>query len=77
MKIRLYNGYRQFYDTKLKRWVFTHRRVAAKKVGGPIGRGREVHHINGQKTDNRASNLRVMSSVDHRKLHAKRRRTKK
>lgn len=77
MRTRMYNGYRQFYDKKLKRWVFTHRRVAAKKVGGSIGRGREVHHINGRKTDNRASNLSVMSAAAHRKLHAKRRWKKK
>lgn len=30
----------------------------------------EVHHLNGEKTDNRPSNLIVLSKRDHAKLHA-------
>jgi hypothetical protein len=74
MKTRMHNGYKQFYENG--RWVYTHRRVAQKKVGGAIGKGRHVHHVNGNKTDNRPSNLRVMSASDHAKLHARQRNKK-
>lgn len=46
-----------------------HRRVAEKKVGGPIRKGYEVHHRNGVKTDNRPSNLSVLPKWLHRAIH--------
>ena len=51
-----------------------HRDVASKIVGGPIGRGRVVHHIDGDKTNFRKSNLRVMSRSEHSTLHSRRKR---
>lgn len=65
------NGYRKFLDPKTGLPEFTHRRVAEKMVGGPIGRGREVHHKDGDKTNNRPSNLRIVSKEEHRRLHGK------
>jgi len=50
-------------------WYYTHRRVAEKKLGGPIWPGYEVHHINGIKTDNRPSNLTVIPRDVHRAIH--------
>ena len=64
-------GYRQFKDKKTGKWVLTHRRVAEKKVGGKIYAGREVHHIDGDKTNNKRSNLLVVSKEAHRRIHKK------
>ena len=63
------SGYQQFKDPNSGQWVLTHRRVAEKLVGGPIGAGREVHHIDGNKSNNRASNLRIVSQAEHRAIH--------
>lgn len=68
-KTRSYNGYRQYNAGK--GWNFTHRTVAAKKLGGSIFPGNHVHHINGVKTDNRPSNLTVVSAAVHRAIHKK------
>lgn len=66
------SGYQQFKDKRTGQWVLTHRRVAEKIVGGKIYPGREVHHINGDKSDNRRSNLTILSSAQHRRIHRKR-----
>jgi hypothetical protein len=65
------SGYQKFRDPRTGRAEYTHIRVAEKKVGGPIGAGREVHHIDGNKNNNRPSNLRVMSEAQHRAIHRK------
>ena len=49
-------GYKNFKDIDGK-WQSVHKRVAEKKVGGKIFKGQEVHHKNGNKLDNRPSNL--------------------
>jgi len=64
------SGYRQ-YRTAGGSWQFTHRAVAAKQIGGSIPRNCQVHHVNGVKTDNRPSNLRVLPTVVHRLIHKK------
>ncbi|MGA2573293.1 MAG: HNH endonuclease [Candidatus Methanomethylicaceae archaeon] len=43
-------------------------------VGGSIGRGRVVHHKDGNKSNFRRSNLFVMSRSDHSSLHIKKKR---
>lgn len=63
------NGYAQFKDPRTGTWALTHRRVAEKLVGGRIYPGREVHHIDGDKTNNRPSNLKVVSKAEHRSIH--------
>lgn len=68
-KFRSYNGYRQYNSGS--GWKFTHRTVAANKMGGAIRPGNHVHHVNGVKTDNRPSNLTVVSAAQHRKIHSK------
>jgi hypothetical protein len=51
-----------------------HRTVASNMVGGRIGKGRVVHHKDGNKSNFRRSNLEVMSRRKHSSLHAKRKR---
>ena len=63
------SGYQQFKDHHTGSWTLTHRRVAEKLVGGSILPGREVHHIDGDKTNNRPSNLTIVSKAKHRLIH--------
>ena len=63
------SGYQQFKDPRTGSWTLTHRRVAEKLVGGRIVPGREVHHIDGDKTNNRPSNLTIVSKAKHRLIH--------
>ena len=63
------SGYRQFWDEESGRWEYTHRRVAEKKMGGRIRKGYEVHHKDGDKTNNRAENLVALPRGEHRGVH--------
>ena len=51
-----------------------HRVVASNKVRGKIGRGRVVHHKDGDKSNFRKSNLLIMSRGAHSRLHSRKRR---
>jgi len=62
------SGYKVFKENG--KWKSIHKRVAEKKVGGKIFPGREVHHIDGNKNNNRPSNLTVVKKSAHREIHA-------
>ena len=68
-KTRSFNGYQQFNSGK--GWEFSHRAAAENKLGGSIFDGHQVHHIDGNKTNNQHSNLTVLSAADHYKIHHK------
>lgn len=46
-----------------------HRVVAEQMLGRPLRADEIVHHINGDKRDNRPENLQIMSQSEHAKLH--------
>jgi hypothetical protein len=54
---------------KCGRYVLEHRLVMEKKVGRYLERFESVHHINGNKTDNRIENLVLTTWSDHQRLY--------
>ena len=63
------NGYQVFINRD-GQMEYVHRRVMEKKLGGPIPPGSVVHHINGNKNDNRPKNLVSMARGVHGRVHA-------
>lgn len=53
---------------KASGWVAEHRVVMEQILDRPLAAGEHVHHINGDKTDNRPENLAIMSPGDHSSL---------
>lgn len=49
--------------------VLEHRLIVEADLGRSLRRDEVIHHVNGDKRDNRLANLRVMSQSDHARLH--------
>lgn len=62
-------GYQEYRDPKTGEWKSVHRRAAEKKLGG-LRDGFHVHHRDGDKQNNRHSNLVEVHSKVHGRLHA-------
>jgi len=62
----------QLVDGKIKKgtkYVYEHRLVYELYSGEKLKKGDVVHHVNGDKTDNRFYNLRKMSLQEHSRQH--------
>ncbi len=51
-------------------YVLEHRAAMESKIGRYLSKEEVVHHINLNKSDNRISNLMIMSDSDHKSYHA-------
>ena len=54
-----------------------HRIIAEQMIGRPLTSDEVVHHINGDKKDNRPENLQVMLKSEHMSMHSSERWAKK
>lgn len=71
---KITSGYLWFYDPNhclayCNGMVYLHRHVASVKIGRWLDSEEHVHHIDGDKTNNCQSNLQIVSSSEHSKMH--------
>lgn len=68
---------RPYFNQSLGRWMisrggkpmYRYRAVAEEMLGRPLRPGEQVHHINGDPTDDRPENLEVLSAKEHAARH--------
>ena len=62
------NGYLTICIANKKYYI--HRLIMEQYLGRKLSSNEQVHHINGNKQDNRIENLQLLSNNDHQKLHS-------
>ena len=67
--ISIYNGYFTMNINK----TAIHRKIMEEHIGKKLAKEECVHHLNGNKTDNRIENLVIMTNAEHSRHHMKKR----
>lgn len=62
--------------SKHQHYIYMHIVIAEQTLGRRLNQDEVVHHINGDKSDNRPENLKVMTRSEHIKLHERMRKEK-